>query len=272
MRNLFIFAKHTKARESICIWRNYLHMHLPCPVPTIGMYDHHVQLSDHSICCECLRKCSAGHASTAHKRHFLGPASAGLQPFVAAPRMVPAHVQSDSMMKDTKGTKYHITWKSALLWPNLLGLFCQNPLQVTVFCCLKQTTRWYTVSDTLIVDLRRNIIRVGSTRSALYLFQTPPTPQITTATTAAGSPRRKACPRHEEDMTILSVGLPLLDLLQARTCKRKAWSIRSWLLLELFWILLNYIELIEFYNVNELTLTPSRWFLLHHRYKGSIYI
>ena len=174
MRNLFIFAKHTKARESICIWRNYLHMHLPCPVPTIGMYDHHVQLSDHSICCECLRKCSAGHASTAHKRHFLGPASAGLQPFVAAPRMVPAHVQSDSMMKDTKGTKYHITWKSALLWPNLLGLFCQNPLQVTVFCCLKQTTRWYTVSDTLIVDLRRNIIRVSSTRSALYLFQTAP--------------------------------------------------------------------------------------------------
>ena len=150
--------------------RIYLHMHLPCTVPTIGLYDHHVQLSDHSICCECSRKCSPGHASTAHKRHFLGPASAGLQPFVAAPRMVPAHVQSDSVMKDTNGTKYHITWKSALLWPNLLGLFCQNPLQVTVFCCLKQTTRWCTVSDTLIVDLRRNIIRVGSTRSALYLF------------------------------------------------------------------------------------------------------
>ena len=139
--------------------------------------DHHVQLSDHSICCECSRKCSPRHASTAHKRHFLGPASAGLQPFAAAPGMVPAHVQSDSVMKDTKGTKYHITWKSALLWPNLLGLFCQNPLQVTVFCCLKQTTRRYTVSDTLIVDLRRNIIRVGSTRSALYLFQTPPHPK-----------------------------------------------------------------------------------------------
>ena len=77
----------------------------------------------------------------------------------------------------TQGTKYHITWKSALLWPNLLGLFCQNPLQVTVFCCLKQTTRWCTVSDTLIVDLRRNIIRVGSARSALYLFQTPPHPK-----------------------------------------------------------------------------------------------
>ena len=91
-------------------------------------------LSDHT------HKCSPGHASTAHKRHFLGPASAGLQPFVAAPRMVPAHVQSDSMMKDTNGTKYHITWKSALLWPNLLGLFCQNPLQVTVFCCLKRMT------------------------------------------------------------------------------------------------------------------------------------
>ena len=69
----------------------------------------------------------------------------------------------------TQGTKYHITWKSALLWPNLLGLFCQNPLQVTVFCCLKQTTWRYTVSDTLIVDLRRNIIRVGSTRSAQSL-------------------------------------------------------------------------------------------------------
>ena len=92
-------------------------------------------LSDHT------HKCSPGHASTAHKRHFLGPASAGLQPFVAAPRMVPAHVQSDSVMKDTNGTKYHITWKSALLWPNLLGLFCQNPLQVTVFCCLKRT-KW----------------------------------------------------------------------------------------------------------------------------------
>ena len=36
--------------------RIYLHMHLPCPVPTIGLYDHHVQLSDHSICCECSRK------------------------------------------------------------------------------------------------------------------------------------------------------------------------------------------------------------------------
>ena len=115
MRNLFIFAKHTKARESICIWRNYLHMHLPCPVPTIGMYDHHVQLSDHSICCECLRKCSAGHASTAHKRHFLGPASAGLQPFVAAPRMVPAHVQSDSMMKDTRHQVSHYLKVSAAL-------------------------------------------------------------------------------------------------------------------------------------------------------------
>ena len=41
----------------------------------------------------------------------------------------------------TQDTKYHITWKSALLWPNLLlGLFCQNPLQVTVFCCLKRMT------------------------------------------------------------------------------------------------------------------------------------
>ena len=115
MRNLFIFAKHTKARESICIWRNYLHMHLPCPVPTIGLYDHHVQLSDHSICCECLRKCSPGHASTAHKRHFLGPASAGLQPFVAAPRMVPAHVQSDSMMKDTRHQVSHYLKVSAAL-------------------------------------------------------------------------------------------------------------------------------------------------------------
>ena len=115
MRNLFIFAKHTKARESICIWRNYLHMHLPCPVPTIGLYDHHVQLSDHSICCECSRKCSPGHASTAHKRHFLGPVSAGLQPFVAAPRMVPAHVQSDSMMKDTRHQVSHYLKVSAAL-------------------------------------------------------------------------------------------------------------------------------------------------------------
>ena len=215
--------------------------------------DHHVQLSDHSICCECSRKCSPDHASTAHKRHFLGPASAGLQPFVAAPRMVPAHVQSDSVMKDTNGTKYHITWKSALLWPNLLGLFCQNPLQVTVFCCLKQTTRWCTVSDTLIVDLRRNIIRVGSTRSALYLFQTPPTSRITTATTAAGSPRRKACPRHEEDMTILSVGLPLLDLLQARTCKRKAWSISKL-------YISNHIEHIDFYWITlwKINIDPGR--------------
>ena len=77
--------------------------------------DHHVQLSDHSICCECLRKCSAGHASTAHKRHFLGPASAGLQPFVAALRMVPAHVQSDSMMKDSRHQVSHYLKVSAAL-------------------------------------------------------------------------------------------------------------------------------------------------------------
>ena len=82
---------------------------------TIGLYDHHVQLSDHSICCECSRKCSPGHASTAHKRHFLGPASAGLQPFVAALRMVPAHVQSDSMMKDTRHQVSHYLKVSAAL-------------------------------------------------------------------------------------------------------------------------------------------------------------
>ena len=265
MRSLFIFAKHTRARESICI------------------------CTCHALC--RLLDCTTIMSSYLTIQFVVNARASKLQVMLAPPTkdiFLGLRQQVCSLLSQlygwflhtcnltawwkTQGTKYHITWKSALLWPNLLGLFCQNPLQVTVFCCLKQTTRWYTVSDTLIVDLRRNIIRVGSTRSALYLFQTPPTPQITTATTAAGSPRRKACPRHEEDMTILSVGLPLLDLYQARTCKRKAWSIRSWLLLELFWILLNYIELIEFYNVNELTLTPSRWFLLHHRYKGSIYI
>ena len=40
---------------------------------------------------------------------FVGPASAGLQPFAAVPQTVPANVQSDSV-KDTKGTKYHNTW------------------------------------------------------------------------------------------------------------------------------------------------------------------
>ena len=39
---------------------------------------------------------------------FVGPASAGLQPFAAVPQTVPANVQSDSV-KDTKGTKYHNT-------------------------------------------------------------------------------------------------------------------------------------------------------------------
>ena len=268
---MFIFAKHTKARESICIWRNYLHMHLPCPVPTIGMYDHHVQLSDHSICCECLRKCSAGHASTAHKRHFLGPASAGLQPFVAALRMVPAHVQSDSMMKDSRHqVSHYLKVSAALTQPSWTFLPESSPSHRFLLPETDNTVMysiWYTDRWSAKKHHKSWLCSVGS-----ILVSDPPTPQITTATTAAGSPRRKACPRHEEDMTILSVGLPLLDLLQARTCKRKAWSIRFWLLLELFWILLNYIELIEFYNVNELTLTPSRWFLLHHRYKGSIYI
>ena len=48
-------------------------------------------------------------------KHFLGPASAGSQPFVAAPRMVPAHVQSDSMMKDTRHQVSHYLKVSAAL-------------------------------------------------------------------------------------------------------------------------------------------------------------
>ena len=52
-------------------------------------------------------------------------------------------------------------------------------------------------------------------------------------------------------MTILSVGLPLLNLLQTRTWRCKTWSIRSCLILELLCILLNYLELFEFWNINE---------------------
>ena len=225
MRSLFIFAKHTRARLLDCttIMSNYLTIQFVV------------------------------NARASKLQVMLAPPTKDI--FLGLRQQVCSllsqlygwflHTCNLTAWWKTQGTKYHITWKSALLWPNLLGLFCQNPLQVTVFCCLKQTTRWCTVSDTLIVDLRRNIIRVGSARSALYLFQTPPTPQITTATTAAGSPRRKACPRHEEDMTILSVGLPLLDLLQARTCKRKAWSIRSieTILIELYWDILKYTKL-----------------------------
>ena len=39
----------------------------------------------------------------------MGPAAAGLQPLAAAPWMVPAHLQSDSVMKDTEGNKDHVT-------------------------------------------------------------------------------------------------------------------------------------------------------------------
>ena len=154
MRSLFIFAKHTRARLLDCttIMSNYLTIQFVV------------------------------NARASKLQVMLAPPTKDI--FLGLRQQVCSllsqlygwflHTCNLTAWWKTQGTKYHITWKSALLWPNLLGLFCQNPLQVTVFCCLKQTTRWCTVSDTLIVDLRRNIIRVGSARSALYLFQTPP--------------------------------------------------------------------------------------------------
>ena len=170
MRNLFIFAKHTRARESICI------------------------CTCHALC--RLLDCTTIMSSYLTIQFVVNARASKLQVMLAPPTkdiFLGLRQQVCSLLSQlygwflhtcnltawwkTQGTKYHITWKSALLWPNLLGLFCQNPLQVTVFCCWNRPTRWCTVSDTLIVDLRRNIIRVGSTRSALYLFQTPPHPK-----------------------------------------------------------------------------------------------
>ena len=216
-------------------------MHLPCPVPTIGLYDHHVQLSDHSICCECSRKCSPGHASTAHKRHFLGPVSAGLQPFVAAPRMVPAHVQSDSMMKDTRHqVSHYLKVSAALTQPSWTFLPESSPSHRFLLPETDNTVMysiWYTDRWSAKKHHKSWLCSVGS-----ILVSDPPTPQITTATTAAGSPRRKACPRHEEDMTILSVGLPLLDLLQARTCRTQS-LINKINRDHIDWTVLRYIEI-----------------------------
>ena len=163
--------------------------------------DRHVQLSDHSFCCECSRLCSRGHASAAHKRH----GACGSR-FAASCRSsmdgscTPAIWQRDE--RHRRHQVSHYLKVSPGLTLNLrLGLSWQNPLQVTVFCCLQQTTtRWHTISDTLIVDRRRNIMRVGSSR--LYTCFRRPQRTVTTATTVADSPRSKACPRHEEDMTI----------------------------------------------------------------------
>ena len=59
-------------------------------------------------------KCSPGQASKAQNIFFqsLRQQVCSLLP---APRMLPAHRQSDSVMKDTEGIKDHVTWKSALL-------------------------------------------------------------------------------------------------------------------------------------------------------------
>ena len=74
--------------------------------------DRHVQVCDHSVVSACT---SVLQVTLAPPAKDMGPAAAGLQPLAAAPWMVPAHLQSDSVMKDTEGIKYHITWKSALV-------------------------------------------------------------------------------------------------------------------------------------------------------------
>ena len=84
MRSLFIFAKHTRARESICICTCHAQCRLLECMTIMSNY-----LTIQFVVNACASVLQVMLAPPT-KDHFLGPASAGLQPFVAAPRMVPA--------------------------------------------------------------------------------------------------------------------------------------------------------------------------------------